>query len=93
MSDQEHDLPELVTLGEFPEPMEAEMAKLRLESAGIDTFLSGANAAILSPGLGPLQLQVKPEDEQDARSILEDVGAPGVESSYTGRDLEPETGS
>jgi len=89
MAEQSHELPELVTLGEFPEPMEAEMAKLRLESAGIETFLSGENAAILSPGLGPLQLQVHPEDEGDARAILEDVGAPGVASSYTGRDLEP----
>ena len=77
-------------MGEFPEPMEAEMAKLRLESAGIETFLSGENAAILSPGLGPLQLQVKPEDAADARAILEDTGEPGVVSSYTGRDLEPE---
>jgi len=91
MTDHSHELPELVTLGEFPEPMEAEMAKLRLESAGIDTFLSGENAAILSPGLGPLQLQVKPEDEADARSILEDVGEPGVPSAYIGRDLEPES--
>jgi hypothetical protein len=90
MAEETHDLPELVTLGEFPEPMEAEMAKLRLESAGIETFLSGENAAILSPGLGPLQLQVRPEDEGDARAILEDLGAPGVVSSYTGRDLEPE---
>jgi hypothetical protein len=89
MAEETHELPELVTLGEFPEPMEAEMAKLRLESAGIETFLSGVNAALLSPGLGPLQLQVKPEDESDARAILEDVGAPGVASSYTGRDLEP----
>jgi len=90
MSEDTHELPELVTLGEFPEPMEAEMAKLRLESAGIDTFLSGENAALLAPGLGPLHLQVKPEDEADARAILEDLGEPGVASSYTGRDLEPE---
>jgi len=90
MSEETHELPEMVTLGEFPEPIEAEMAKLRLESAGIETFLSGENAAILSPGLGPLQLQVKPEDEADARAILEDAGEPGVVSSYTGRDLEPE---
>jgi hypothetical protein len=90
MSEETHDLPEIVTLGEFPEPMEAEMARLRLESAGIETFLSGENAAILSPGLGPLQLQVRPEDEADARAILEDAGEPGVVSSYTGRDLEPE---
>jgi hypothetical protein len=84
MSENLHDLRDLVTLGEFPEPMEAEMAKLRLESAGIDTFLSGENAAILAPGLGPLHLQVNPEDEADARAILEDVGAPGVGSVYRG---------
>jgi hypothetical protein len=90
MAEETHELPELVTLGEFPEPMEAEMAKLRLESAGIETFLSGANAAILSPGLGPLQLQVNSADVTDARSILEDVGEPGVVSSYSGPDLEPE---
>jgi hypothetical protein len=90
MAEKTHELPELVTLGEFPEPIEAEMVKLRLESAGIDTFLSGENAAILAPGLGPLHLQVKPEDEADARAILEDAGEPGVASNYTGRDLEPE---
>jgi hypothetical protein len=89
MTEETHDLPDLVTLAEFPEPMEAEMAKLRLESAGIETFLSGANAAIMSPGLGPLQLQVSAEDETDARAILSDVGEPGVVSSYTGPDVEP----
>jgi hypothetical protein len=90
MTDESHESPELVTLGEYPGPMEAEMAKLRLESAGIETFLSGVNAAILSPGLGPLQLQVKPEDEADARAILADTGEPDGVSSYTGTDVEPD---
>ena len=89
MAEETHDLPDLVTLGEFPEPMEAEMAKLRLESAGIETFLSGANAAMMSPGLGPLQLQVSAKDETDARAILSDIGEPGEVSSYTGPDVEP----
>ncbi len=89
MTEEISNFPELVTLGEFPEPIEAEMVKLRLESAGIETFLSGENAAIMAPGLGPLHLQVKPEDEVDARAILSDVGEPGVVSSYTGPDLEP----
>ncbi len=65
---------ELVSVGEFPEPMEAEMVKLRLESAGIDTFLSGENAAIMAPGLGPLEVQVRSEDESDARAIIADAG-------------------
>jgi hypothetical protein len=64
----------LVTVARFNEPLEAEMARLRLQSAGIETFLSGENGAILEPGLGPLQLQVGTEDEADARAILADPG-------------------
>ncbi len=64
----------VVTIASFNEPLEAEMAKLRLESAGIEVFLSGENARILEPGLGPLQLQVSEEDEADARAILADQG-------------------
>lgn len=69
-------MPDMVTIAKFFEPLEAEMAKLRLESAGIDVFLSGENARIMEPGLGPLQLQVSSEDEDDARAILADPGDP-----------------
>lgn len=65
---------EVVTIAEFNEPLEAEMAKMRLESAGIEAFLSGENARIMEPGLGPLQLQVKAAEEEDARAILADPG-------------------
>jgi hypothetical protein len=64
----------VITVASFTEPMEAEMARLRLESAGIETFLSGENARILEPGLGPLQLQVKAVDAEDAKAILNDPG-------------------
>jgi hypothetical protein len=67
---------DVVTIASFTEPMEAEMARGRLESAGIDVFLSGENARILEPGLGPLEMQVRSEDEADARAILADPGAP-----------------
>ena len=67
---------EVVTIAEFNESLEAEMAKMRLESAGIEVFLSGENARFMEPGLGPLQLQVKAEDEEDARAILADPGEP-----------------
>jgi hypothetical protein len=66
---------DIVTVARFNEPLEAEMARLRLQSAGIETFLSGENAGILEPGLGPLQLQVSAEDERDARAVLADPGA------------------
>ena len=64
----------VVTIAHYTESMEAEMAKLRLESAGIEVFLSGENARIMEPGLGPLELQVSSEDEEDARAILADPG-------------------
>ena len=67
---------DVVTIAHFTEPLEAEMARLRLQSAGIETFLSGENARILEPGLGPLELQVSADDEADARSILADPGLP-----------------
>lgn len=73
-------MPDIVTIANFVEPLEAEMARLRLESAGIEVFLSGENARILEPGLGPLQLQVSAEDESDARAILADPGAPEGEA-------------
>lgn len=66
----------VITIANFTEPLEAEMAKLRLESAGIEVFLSGENARIMEPGLGPLQLQVSSDDEADARAILADPGEP-----------------
>jgi Putative prokaryotic signal transducing protein len=65
---------DVVTIAHFTEPLEAEMARLRLQSAGIETFLSGENARILEPGLGPLELQVSAEDEADARAVLADPG-------------------
>jgi hypothetical protein len=66
---------DVVTVARFNEPLEAEMARLRLQSAGIETFLSGENAGIMEPGLGPLQLQVSADDERDARAVLADPGA------------------
>lgn len=67
----------LVTIETFWDTVAAEMAKGRLESAGIECFLTGENAARLyGTGLGDLQLQVSPEDEADARAILSDPGDP-----------------
>jgi putative signal transducing protein len=62
---------EWITVARYVSPMEAEMAKSRLESAGIASFLAGENSAILyGTGLGGLQLQVRPRDKADARAIL-----------------------
>lgn len=80
---------EIVTVAEFNEPLEAEMARMRLESAGLEVFLSGENARIMEPGLGPLQLQVKAEDEEDALAILADPGEPSDEEINEAAAKEP----
>ena len=69
---------EVVTIARFTEPLEADMARLPLQSAGIEVFLRGENARILEPGLGDLSLQVAAADEEDARAVLADTGAPTV---------------
>jgi hypothetical protein len=72
--------PELVTIERFRDALEADLAKTRLDSAGITSFLVGENTAILyGTGLGGLQLQVSPKDEMDARTILNDPGPPDSE--------------
>jgi hypothetical protein len=77
--------PELITIERYSDTLEADMAKTRLDSAGITSFLVGENAAVLyGNGLGGLQLQVSPRDEEDARSILNDPGtAEGEITSLT----------
>ncbi|HEV2463930.1 MAG TPA: DUF2007 domain-containing protein [Acidobacteriaceae bacterium] len=77
-------MPDTVTVARFTEPLEAEMARLRLQSAGIETFLSGENAGMMEPGLGPLQLQVRADDEADARAILADPGLSESEQDDVG---------
>jgi len=80
-------MPDTITIARFNEPLEAEMARLRLQSAGIETFLSGENAGMMEPGLGPLQLQVSLEDEADARAILAD---PGIADGEDVEGTEPD---
>jgi hypothetical protein len=79
---------DVITIASFTEPLEAEMAKLRLESAGIEVFLSGENARIMEPGLGPLQLQVSSDDETDARAILADPGDPDGQDPQDPQDSQ-----
>jgi hypothetical protein len=66
---------EMVTVERYTDMLQAELAKGRLESAGIDCFLSGENAGLLyGNGLDSVQLQVAAVDEDDARAILNDPG-------------------
>jgi hypothetical protein len=69
---------QFVTIGRYQDTLEAEMAKTRLQSAGIAGFLNGEEASHLyGTGMGMLQLQVAAEDEADARAIVNDPGMKG----------------
>lgn len=64
--------PDLVTIAEFPDPSQAELAKSRLDSAEIESFLVGENSSFLYGGnLGGIQLRVRPEDVEDAKTALD----------------------
>ena len=62
---------EFVTVGTFQDPIDANMAQTALESAGIESFMQGGNANSMIPVAFTARLQVRPEDEAAARSILE----------------------
>ncbi len=66
---------EMVTIERYTDMLEAELAKGRLDSAGITSFLAGENAGRLyGNGLDSVQLQVPASEEEDARAILNDPG-------------------
>ena len=72
---QEQSGEQMVTIERFRDMVQAEMAKGRLDSAGIRSFLAGENAGLLyGNGLDGVLLQVSAEEEQDARAILDDPG-------------------
>jgi len=73
---------EMVTIERFRDMLQAEMAKGRLDSAGIRCFLAGENAGLLyGNGLDGVLLQVSVAEEADARAILDDPGTLDDESS------------
>jgi hypothetical protein len=85
---------ELVTIATFPEPAEASMARTALESVGIDVFLQGETANSMIPVAFPSQLQVRPEDEAAARSILDGrTDAPESMESVTAAEIAAELGA
>jgi hypothetical protein len=72
---EENDNSEMVTVGRFLDPAEAQMAKGALEAEGIGAFLQGENANSMVPMAFRTRLQVNKADEADAREILEAADA------------------
>jgi hypothetical protein len=60
----------MVTVGRFESPVEAQLAKGMLEAAGVDCFLVGENANNLIQSAFRVRLQVREEDENEAREML-----------------------
>ena len=60
----------LVMVGRFLDPVEAQMAKGMLESAGIECFLQGENANAMVPLAFRVRLQVRHVDEAAARTLM-----------------------
>ena len=60
----------MVTVGRFESPVEAQMAKGMLESAGVDCALVGENVNRLLQAAFRVRLQVRAEDETAARELL-----------------------
>ena len=74
MTNNVQDPENYVTVGKFLEPVNAQMAKGMLESAGIECFLQGENANNLLALAFRARLQVHKKDEEAARQLLADAG-------------------
>lgn len=61
----------LVTVGRYADPVEGQMAKGMLEAAGVETFVVGENVNNLMPMAFRVRLQVRVEDEEEARELLD----------------------
>jgi len=82
---------DLVTIGTFPEPMAANLARTALESAGIESFLQGETANSMIPVAFVAQLLVRREDEKAARAVLDDaVDTPESMESVTDAEIADE---
>jgi len=60
----------MAAVGRFESPVEAQMAKGLLESAGIECVLVGENANSLLQAAFRVRLQVRQQDEAAARELL-----------------------
>src|SRR5215469_1134623 len=85
MSDTLPDPENMVSVGKYLEPLDAQMEKGLLESAGIECFLQGENANSLLGAAFRARLLVHKKDEQAARDVLamtdEDSGTDEIDDA------------
>jgi len=81
-SDLPHDPPALVTIASYRELLDAELAKTRLESAGIRCWLADDNMVRLnwfySSYFGGVRVQVPQDEAEDAAKILAEPAPEGL---------------
>src|SRR5215475_12748338 len=81
----------VVTLQHFRDIPEALLAKGKLESAGIECLLADGNLVrmdwLLSNAIGGLRLQVKKEDLEPARALLDEPIPPEFTEEQVGEDF------
>jgi hypothetical protein len=74
---------ELVVVHTFKSRTEAELAHSALEAAGIESMVLADDAGGTQPGFWesePVKVLVRPEDEREARSILDTAAQPAPKS-------------
>jgi len=86
--------PSLVTLQHFRDIPEALLAKGKLESAGIDCILADGNLVrmdwLLSNAIGGIRLQVRQQDLEFARALLDEPIPPEFQDEDLGETfLQP----
>lgn len=86
MAEKTQDPEEYVTVGEFMEPVFAQMAKGALESAGIECFLEGEHGNSLLNSAFWAHLQVHRQDEAAARQILAQAEPDATEAEEEASD-------
>jgi hypothetical protein len=82
---------ELVTIATFQDPVDVNLARTALESAGIASFTQGETANSMIPVAFAARLQVRPEEEAAARAVLDAADdAPESVESVTAAEIAAE---
>ncbi len=81
----------MVEVARFESPVEAQIAKGMLESAGIECELTGENANQLIQAAFEVQLEVWAKDEDAARKLLDSAGEK-TGMTLPDLDAEPQAG-
>jgi hypothetical protein len=80
----------MVTVARFEDPVEAQMAKGMIESAGFECFLQGENANHLLGAAFRARLLVHKKDESAARELLATRDAEDGEPEEASEESEDE---